>query len=595
MMRMGLLLGAAAMLVGAAPVEKLRPMGTLVSTGRISTSGLHGKWRMVVDLRDGRFSTGTDLSVIKSAEIYDGHTHWRVDRSGGSHRLDSPFARRRARTSAWLSRFGWLQPDFGGARRSPLTVLTEDGVRFSVFKVTPTGGEPVEMWFDAKTGLLAKTVEQDWFRKPVTRYGDYRDVNGQKLPFSITRAIGADEERITIDAYRLIRSAPADSYSAPRQPDDHALPTSGTTVTATAFPQLVVEASINGRPMAFLFDTGGHSILSPEAARSLGLASVGDAKAGGTGAGTVTEQFTRVAELRIGEAVMRDQVFSVIDLGYGTMERGERPPVAGLLGLEVVERFITRLDYRRGTLTLLPRDRPVACASGWLPTRFSDDMPTIDAVLDGVRAPFTIDTGNNGSTILYAHWLQSNRLADRYSRGLQTISYGAGGASHNWVSYADTFSVGGETVRHPMVRTTDDKGGVALSVSEAGNLGTDTLGNYTITFDYGRSRICMDFVDGYRQVPVSRAGMRVIKTDPETILVSFVNDDGPAALAGIRKGDRLLKVDRREARSLGGGELSRIFTQDPGSRVELEYSRDGHVTVAEIVLRELMPAPREGR
>jgi len=369
----------------------------------------------------------------------------------------------------------------------------------------------------------------------------------------------------------------------------------GTTVTATVFPQLVIEASVNGRPMHFLFDTGGHSILSPDAARTLGLTPVGGVRSGGTGAGTIAQQFTRVRELRIGDAVMRDQAFSVIDLGYSSMERGARPPLAGLLGLEVVERFIVRLDYRAGTLTLLPRDRAATCKSGWVAARFTDDMPTIEALLDGIRAPFTIDTGNNGSTILYAYWLKRQGVAARYNRGVETVSYGAGGASRNWVSYAQAFSVGGGTVRYPMVRTSDDKGGVSLSVSEAGNLGTHTLANYTITFDYGRSRICMDYVPGYAPVPFGRAGLRAIKTDPETILLSLVNEGGPAVQAGLRKNDKLLSIDGRSATAVSGGDLTRAFTQPPGTRVRVRYAREGQERDAEIVLREMLPLPAEPR
>ncbi|HEX7695609.1 MAG TPA: retropepsin-like aspartic protease, partial [Sphingomonas sp.] len=414
-MRMNWMVGGAALLlVGSAPTGKWQPHDTLVATGRISADGLQGSWRSVTDLGDGRFATTTDLTAFKTAETYDGRTHWRVDRSGGSHKLDSPFAERQTQTSAWLARFGWLQAGFGGAGRSAAVTRTDKGRRYSVLTATPRGGEPVELWFDAATGELARSVEQEWFYKVETRYADYRAVAGHRLPFSLVRSDGDNEERIAVDSYRLLPRAPADSFAAPRQPDDHAIPATGTTVTATPFPQLVIEASVNGRTMPFLFDTGGHSILSPDTARALGLTPIGGTRSGGSGAATIEEQFTRVKEVRIGDAVMRDQPFSILDLGYSTFERGTQPPIAGLLGLEVVERFIVRIDYRAGKMTLLPRDSAVPCASGWVAARFTSDMPTIEGWLDGIRAPFTMDTGNNGSLQLYTHWLKQQGLAARY-------------------------------------------------------------------------------------------------------------------------------------------------------------------------------------
>ena len=448
--------------------------GVLVATGHIAASGLQGAWRSMTDLDGGRYSTEADLAGRRNADVYDGQVHWRIEASGGSHRLDSPFALRRTKTTGWLLSFGWRQPAFGGAERSAAKMRSDAGGIYSVMTATPRGGEPVELWFDSRSGDLVRSVEQDWFRKVTTQYGDYRSVSGVRRPFTIIRSDGDNEERIAIDGYRVQPDVPAGTFASPRQPDDHAVPAQGTTVPAQVFPQLVIEASVNGQSMHFIFDTGGHSILSPEAARRLGLAPEGVSRSGGSGAGTVAERYTKVREVRIGQAVLRDQAFSVIDLGYGSLERGNQEPISGLLGLEVVERFIARIDYRAGMLTLLPRDQVLACRSGWVPIRFTDDMPTVEANLDGVRAPFTIDTGNNGSIMLYRHWLDRLRNPARYDRGVETVSYGAGGASHNWVSYAGSLELGGGVVQHPMVRTTDDKGGVSLSVSEAGNLGTAT-------------------------------------------------------------------------------------------------------------------------
>jgi membrane-associated protease RseP (regulator of RpoE activity) len=215
-------------------------------------------------------------------------------------------------------------------------------------------------------------------------------------------------------------------------------------------------------------------------------------------------------------------------------------------------------------------------------------MPTVEGALDGIPAAFTIDTGNNGTLQLYEYWAQQHGLAERYRHGVETVSYGAGGASRNWVSYGRSFSMGGVTIPRPMIRTTDDKGGVALSISETGNLGTALLGNYTLTFDYARSRVCADYVPGYVPVPFSRAGMRAIKVDPEGFSVSLVNPGSPAAQAGLQKEDRITAVDGQPARLLGGGDLTRTLTRAPGTRVSIDYIRDGKNHHTELVLRELL-------
>lgn len=562
------------------------PKGSLGAVGTIRMSGLDGRWQSTVNLADGRFNSQADLGIYQVADIYDGRTRWRVEPSGGHHPLDSAFARATARSEAWLARFGWLQAGHSGAVFSAPVERKADGRTYRVRTATPAGGRPVVLWFDASTGDLRKTERRAWYKTTTTRYDDYRNVAGQRLPFTI---IVDDEQTIKITRYALGSAAPAARFAPPPQPDDVSIPSSGTTISAPIFPQLVVEASINGSaPMGFVFDTGGHNILTPSAAEALGLKAVGESQSGGSGAGTVTQRDTFVESLQIGNAVLRNQHFYVLSLGYSSMEQGAKPPLAGILGLEILERFIVRIDYRAGTLTLLPPRSDTACHGVWETARFTDDMPTVEGALDGIPAVFTIDTGNNSSLQLYDHWARQHGLAERYRHGFESVSYGAGGASRNWLSYGRSFRMGGFTIPRPMVRTTDDKGGVAMSISEAGNLGTHLLANYTLTFDYARSRVCFEYVPGYIPVPVGRAGMRAIKIDPDVFAVTLVNAGSPAALAGLRKDDRIVAVDGRSARELGGGDLTRILVQPPGTRVAVDYVRDGNVHHAVLVLRELM-------
>ena len=563
---------------------------TLISTGIVSMAGLNGQWRSSVDLLDGRFDVRADLGSYRIADIYDGVTRWRVEPSGGSHALDSGFAVETARTEGWLARFGWLrQPSRGTVSTDPI-IRTVEGRKYSIRTVTPPGGRPVVLWSDVGSGEVARAELRGWAGTTTTYYGDYRNVSDLRLPFSIIVSDGNSEQTIRVGKYSLERrEAVHHRFAPPPQPGDATVPSGGTTVPSAIFPQLVVQAALNGgKPMEFVFDTGGHSILTPEAAEAMGLAVVGETKSGGSGAGTITQRDTRVKELRIGDAVLRDQHFYVLSLGYSSMEQGSQPPLAGLLGLEVLERFIVRVNYRAGTLTLLPREAPIACAGVWQGVRFTDDMPTVEGALDGMPAKFTIDTGNNGTLQLYDHWLREHGLADRYRKGAETMSYGAGGPSRNWVSYARSVRLGGVDISRPMVRTTDDKAGVATSISETGNLGTALLANYMLTFDYARSRVCFDFVPGYVPVPFNRSGMRAVKTDPQAFTVSLVSAGSPAAIAGLSKGDRIVAVDGRPSRMLGGGDMTLALTRPPGTSVAIDYERAGELRHARVTLRELL-------
>ena len=566
-----------------------RSSGYLNATGQISAGGLQGDWSEVGDLALGRFATRVDLGVYRTADIYDGHTRWRVDPSGGNHALNSESARKGAVTEAWLARFIWTGQDLPPSQSEPGFEMA-GGRRYRTVTFTPEDGEPVKLWFEESSGRLVKATRWLWFFEYDTTYDDYRDTQGVYLPFVIVNSAAGMVENIKVDKYSFSAQVPEDRFARPAQPADAVVPASGTVLPVAIFPQLTLRASVNGHPMDFLFDSGGHSVLTVEAAKLLGLTATGSQQSGGSGAGTVLQQDTRVGELRIGKAVLRDQHFFVLSLPYSDVEQGARPPLAGLLGLEVAERFIVRVEYHAGTLSLLPRAATPACRSGWRPIYFTYDMPSVDAQLDGRSATFTVDTGNNGGLLLYRYWLQKQGIVGRYDQGQQSLSYGAGGASNNWVSYGKTFSIGKPVIARPMIRTTDDKGGVALSESEAGNLGTNLLANYTITLDYGRSRGCFDYVPGYVPLPFNRGGLRAIKDNTNSFLVTMITAGGPADQAGLRKDDRIIAVDGVPASRLGEGDLTLAFTRHPGSRVSLRYERAGLPRKTVVTTREMLKA-----
>ena len=91
----------------AAPGSPSR--GFVSATGRISAGGLQGQWRELGELATGRYAIHADLGAYRTADIYDGQTRWQVDASGGSHPLDSAFARRAAKNGglAGALRLDW--------------------------------------------------------------------------------------------------------------------------------------------------------------------------------------------------------------------------------------------------------------------------------------------------------------------------------------------------------------------------------------------------------------------------------------------------------------------------------------------------------
>jgi len=389
-------------------------------------------------------------------------------------------------------------------------------------------------------------------------------------------------ERATIDGT---------AFARPSTPDDTTVAEGAVTVPAEIDGYITIEATINGRgPLAFLFDTGGHDILTPEAAKALGLQPAGAGTSGGAGAGQLPVQYVSVDRLQVGGVEVRNQHFFTIPLQYNTVERGPRPPLAGILGLELLERMAIRIDYRAQTMTFWPLAAYRHNGAGEaLPVTFTEDIPLVRGTLNGAAGDFAVDTGNGGSTVVQHVWAERNGLAGPLKAGVRMFSFGSGGRSENWASRLPGITIGSTTFRRQIGRYAEDTRGAFSSRTEAANIGTEILANFVVDFDYARRRMWLTPSPGYAPPPFPRSGMSLAKASPDRFTVVNVLENGPAAEAGIREGDALLAAGGRSAHDLSKRDLLRLFTQAPGTQAALRMVRDGRPSSATLVLRELLP------
>ena len=103
-----------------------------------------------------------------------------------------------------------------------------------------------------------------------------------------------------------------------------------------------------------MFDTGGVEAITPETATALGLLVEGQGTVRGSGERAVSVALTHLQALRLGGAELSDIALPMIPLPQFITDRGNRAPLAGLIGFGVLSRFTVRLSYDEQTLTLTP-------------------------------------------------------------------------------------------------------------------------------------------------------------------------------------------------------------------------------------------------
>ncbi|BDU72713.1 aspartyl protease family protein [Mesoterricola silvestris] len=562
----------------------------LASRGTLATGGMKGTLEELECVTDGRNASRYDLGALKGANGFDGTTGWTEDGTGDV-RLEP--VEHPAVQNYWTMRALWF-PD---RCKAAITYLGLREDRFHVLSVKPENAERAfELWVDGRTWLPERLVKTGEGESETTFFQDYREVSGVKLPFRVVTP-KADPTQNTVVEYTAI------TVNGPLPPKAFARPVlaladfgldpgaaSATVPLEFISDHLFVMATLNGKgPFRLFLDTGGVNILTPTAARALGLENQGSLE--GHGAGEAAESFgiTRVDRVQIGSAWMKDQRFLIIPSleGIGKMMDLD---VAGVVGYELLRRFIARVDYGANRLTLWRPEGWLHAGKGFaLPFTFNGHHPRVKGELDGIPGLFDIDTGSGATLDVYGPFAGKHGLKAKASRSITTVTgQGAGGETRGHVIRARELKLGGASMKAPIVVLSTAKSGAFADDSAAGNVGQGFLSRFDLTFDYRNQVIHLE-PNAHQGEPDrwSLTGMRCGALD--TSRVEEVFPDSPAAEAGLQAGDRLLAINGEPLDRWKAPRLRALSQKSrPGTRVELKVQRGDRVWSTGLVLREIL-------
>ena len=570
--------------------------------GTLAAGGMQGSFEATQDLATGRSNDRYRLGPIEGADGYDGTLGWSRDPGGEVAALDAPEAKRRARSQAWLDARGYWYPQRIAASYAKPESRELDGRRYDVVVATPDGGDPVVLWFDAGTHLLARTVQKQGADTATTSYEDWRDVDGVRLPFhavtTLTDTAGRSDarNRSEVKAARIaLNVAIADAdFAMPEMTATARIDAAGG-VARVPFElvnnHIYAQGSIDGRPARFLVDTGGVNLLTPASAKKFGLEGEGRLAGRGVGEETVDLALAHAKEVRLGGAVLSKPVFYVIDLGKLPVVEGYDSD--GLVGYEMFRRFGVTIDYAKRELALTEPARfaPPAGAHA-LPFELADRIPIVQGRLDGVPARISVDTGSRASLTLHAPFAREHGLVAKYAAIPDSVvGWGVGGPSRGRIARFGTLELGDLTISGVAGDIyTGDKGAFA-SPDLGGNLGGGVLRRFTVAFDYGAKTMYLAPNDAFAKPDdVDRSGLWLLGADG-ALEVADVAADSAAQRAGLRAGDRIVAVDGAKVASDALPALRQRLRESPvGTKIAIDYLRAGKAARARLVLADRIAA-----
>jgi hypothetical protein len=395
--------------------------------------------------------------------------------------------------------------------------------------------------------------------------------------------------RVLALAMLLAMAAPA--VAVAQRSVDYSLPAGSTTIPFELVDNHVaLPVMIDGQgPFRFVFDTGGQNVIDADVAKQLGLASRGAGALKGVGDGTEPIRFTTVESLGVGGATLRNQTFAVIPVhaGFGI---SSSQPVDGLIGYEVLARFVTTFDY--GTNTVVLRTAAGAAAAPvtqgtTIPFILKGQRPVVDCEIASFKGSCVLDTGSRiGLSVLSPFLAAHPSIAPADATAVGADGFGIGGAAFGRLGRT-TLQLAGYTIPDVIADLSTQKQGAFADPSYAGNVGAGVLKRFAVTFDYAHLTVAfVPDAEFATRDTYDRSGVFLLLQGGQ-IVVEDVRPGTPAAVAGIVRGNVFAQVDGHDGAVLGLAAIRNLLRGPAGTALNLRLvAKDGTARYVTLTLRD---------
>ena len=543
---------------------------------------------------DGQRRQSNDLTTGRVINVFAGSKGW-ISRDGQVRDL-SPTEIEGARTPAYIGSYSHL---IVGRLPGRAEYLGEDNSKQNyVLRVVPQGGRPSTFYINKTTYLPTRYEEQLTNTMLIIRFGGWRDVAGIKLPVEMhmTANDGAYEATATLQEAQFNIRLDRKLFKRPTEgPKDYRF-ASGRSALRIPIEEDNGHIFLSGRinnsgPLWFALDTAAsRSLIDGGFAQSLGLKLLGDQQITGAG-GSVQGSYAREVSLRLLGVELRSQTLSTLPLDFLVQLEGRKIPV--ILGYDLFSRFVVEIDYAAKYISLFdPQSFRYRGSGEIIPITLHNNQPYLRAklVLPG-RAPiegeYVVDTGSSNSLMLAKAFAAEQNVLASVGKTVQGRARGVGGETPLVVGRVAALQLGRFTIGNPVTFFPD---GEIVAPGKAGNIGGKILRRFRVIFDYSRQRIILERNEHFSEpdeYDMSGVSLSLVGTTLQTIKVTRIFENSPAAEVGLKPEDIILAIDGRPASEIGLSKIREMFKQG-GRKYQLTIKRGEEMLQFRLKLRKII-------
>lgn len=359
---------------------------------------------------------------------------------------------------------------------------------------------------------------------------------------------------------------------------------------------IVLGVSVNGsKPLSLVLDTGmpsgGVMLYENDVVKALGLP-YGDVRVrlGGAGGGAATVEGRMAEGIRV----------ALGDLELKGLRAVVMPPIRefptgtdGVIGGTIFRNFTVRIDQDAGAVELMkpgafhPPDGAVS-----VPIEMLGPVPGVRAEVamtpGGAPFPVTLVVDLGGQHALHLLPASDPRIAVPQGALQTRVGRGLSGAVEGAVSRISSFSVGGISMKDVVTGFPSGPNAAPRGLdSRNGNLGMGILGQLNVTFDYAGRKLWIERSRRFGEAFEWDMSGLVLDPADGGLGVASVAAGSPASDAGLKAGDRIVKVDGEAVSRASFLRVRELFRRN-GARVEVTYTRSDETKEVTLKLRRIV-------
>ena len=281
---------------------------------------------------------------------------------------------------------------------------------------------------------------------------------------------------------------------------------------------------------------------------------------------------------------------------FDALSRGIGVPVQGILGMDVLSRFVVEIDYDRLSVRLYdPSSYQYTGKGTSLPLTMQEGVPSILIRADipgekASQAQFVLDTAFAGTVEFRGKMAEPHRRLFSHLKMRPSTIPVEGTLEPPLEARINHLQVGPFGFDEAIADFAPPSSRPAPVAGNLGIVGNEILRRFKVILDVPHQRLI--FETGHKFNDPFQADMSGITLAAEgvclkTIRVVDVEEHSAAHGAGVEKGDVIVGVESEPAVQLKLADLRQLFRQ-PGAIVKLTLDRNGKMVTANLKLKRVI-------